>query len=249
MIPLLSNARRRLAPPLAVAAAAALLAGTASANPIVAGTTSSVSSASFDVFIPFGSPLNPTSMAISETLTGFGDFNLVREGQSGNSITLSSITAVYDGVSAVLGRFRFGSLPGVGTFTGSITDVVLDGSMSGDPSSFVSGNYLAGPHIFGIQLLDVPGGPLNLVTSAAEFTSTFDALPPFAGTVINGEDVQVFIADSDFNPISPAVGSGSNGRIRILAPVPEPSSLVLLGLALLVAVGYARFGRQGVPAP
>jgi hypothetical protein len=118
--------------------------------------------------------------------------------------------------------------------------------MPGQPSSFQSGDFSFGGASFGFELLTGPVAGLKLFTDPAvpfSFTSTFDGLPPSAGTVLHNSGADVL--NVLFNG---QVVATSSDRQIVLSAVPEPSSLILCGLATVVAGAYTAV-RRGTSNP
>lgn len=190
---------------------------------VVSGQTEIIATAIQDITLFANTAVNPGA-EFTRNVIGEGSLILNRDAQIGTTINIPSLTGVFTGSDAAFGEFRFGTLTAAGeaAFSGSITNVVQDpndpGFATGDPSSFLSGDYQVSGDFFEFELLATGA---FFTTGAVTFDSQFDGLPPSAGTIIDGGDAPVDIL---FNGV--VVGFSSNRRI---AAVPEPSSAALLG--------------------
>jgi hypothetical protein len=139
--------------------------------------------------------------------------------------------------------FGTGGDVGIGSFHGSIDNITQNpsdpGFASGDPSSFASGDYTAHITRFYFKLAD---GTILETGGDYILTAALDGLPPRTTTVLQG-------SSTDENPIylgDPSngilIGYTTNGSI-IVAPAPEPSGLVILGIGALVLLGCDRCRR------
>ena len=236
----------------AVLASVLFLASSAHADPILAGSTSFAAIAIQDVTVFANTSINPSGNDIFfDDLSGSSIATIVRDEQVGSTINISSLDGwVFEGSNA-LGDYRFGI---VGPFSGSdysgeITNVVQDpndpGFNSGDPSSFVSGDYFISGTGFGFEFTSGPLTGVVLRTDPGqnfEFEATFDGLPPSPGTLLTptpGSDqvLDVYLTDGSGNLLE-LVGTSSDRRILV---VPEPSSMLLIGLGgLLIFTGRRR---------
>ena len=214
----------------------ALAAPSVEAASIVAGTTNLPGTAIQDITLLAGTPFNPTASDILiKGLSGVGTITINRDAQVGSTITIASLAGgMYFGSDPSLGSYVFGNIaPLTGAdFSGIITNVVQDptdpGFSTGQPSSFKSGDFSFGGASFGFLFLTGPAAGIKLFTDPAvpfSFSAPFDGLPPSAGTVLmnSGPDV----LDVLFN--GAVVARSSNRRI-VLSAIPEPSSMILLGL-------------------
>jgi hypothetical protein len=217
----------------------AIAAPSVRADMIAAGETVIISRAIQDITFTPGTDFNPTGEDF--TIAGvFGDglLRLNREAQDGTTISIPSLTGVYTGFHPLLGSYRFGTLSPAGeaAFSGTISNVTLDpsdpGFASGDPSSFASGDYQVSGDFFEFELLDTPI-PILFTTGPTVFNSQFDGLPPSVGTVI----------DAGIDPVEILLNGqviGFSTNRRIIATVPEPSSLFLLGGLAFVPLLHRR---------
>lgn len=224
----------------------------AAADPIVAGTTLLPGTAIQDITLLPNTPFNPTgSPILINDLFGIGSITINRDTQAGSTIPILSLSGgFFYGSDPLLGSFVFGNIPPLtgADFSGVITNVVqnpLDpGFATGQPSSFQSGDFSFYRASFGFEFLTGPAAGIKLFTDPAvpfSFTSTFDGLPPSAGTVLNnsGPDVLNVLFNGQ------VVATSSDRRI-VLSAVPEPSSLTLFCLAAVIMGGYAAV-RRGKP--
>jgi hypothetical protein len=220
------------------------------AGPIVAGTTYLPSIAIQDITLLPNTPFNPTGSAILITgVSGLGSITINRDAQIGNRITIASIAGgQYFGSNPLLGSYVFGNVPPLtgADFSGVIKHVVQNpsdpGFATGQPSSFQSGDFSIGGNSFGFSFLTGPAAGITLFTDPNvpfSFSSTFDGLPPSAGTVLqnSGPDVLAVL----FNGIE--VAESSNRRI-IITSTPEPASLTLCGFGIVGLVAYTMRRRE-----
>jgi hypothetical protein len=227
---------------LAVATLAILAGSRAEADPIVAGVTNFPIAAIQDVELLPGTPFNMSGSSIIITdLTAVGGFSIDREAQTGSTINFTGIDAYFTAASSPIGPFVLGAGPtiGIGGFSGSITNVVqnhLDpGYATGQPSSFVSGDWQTTVSQFGL----ITGGQLLFTKDPVVFTGHLDGLPPsFGTTLVSPDPVAVYW---NFNGSDLLVGYSFDRR---LVSVPEPSSLILLGLGLSGVLLLVRRGMN-----
>jgi hypothetical protein len=239
---------------LAFILVAAVGAPRAMAAPIIAGSTLLPGTAIQDITLLPNTPFNPTgSPILINDLFGVGVITINRDTQVGTTIPISSLSGgQFFGSNALLGSYVFGNIPPLtgADFSGVITNVVQNpsdpGFATGQPSSFQSGDFSFGGASFGFEFLTGPAAGLKLFTDPNvpfSFSSTFDGLPPSAGTVLNnsGPDVLNVLFNGQ------VVATSSDRRI-VLSAIPEPPSLVLGGLAAIVAGAYTAV-RHGKSKP
>ncbi|PAY15714.1 hypothetical protein CKO51_30380 [Rhodopirellula sp. SM50] len=218
----------------------------ASAELIGAGQVSFYATAIQDITLLAGSSINPGAEILISDVTGTGNAGLNLEAQVGNTIAISSLFgwefAGTDTSGVVNGDFRFGNIPPFsGTdYSGQFTNVVQDpgdpGFATGDPSSFLSGDYAVSGDAFAFEVLSGPIAGLVLTTDPTQgftFTSSFDGLPPSVGTVLTSSgDLNLLLGTE-------VVGSSSNRRIIVTA-IPEPSAIVCLLCGTALVAGRRR---------
>jgi len=226
---------------------AAVAAVPAKAGGIIAGSTYLPGTAIQDITLLPNTPFNPTSSPILISgVSGLGSITINRDAEVGNTITIPTLAGgLFYGSNPNLGSYVFGNIPPLtgADFSGVITNVVqnpLDpGFATGQPSSFQSGDFSFGGASFGFEFLSGPAAGIKVFTDPSvpfSFSSTFDGLPPSAGTVLmnSGPDVLNILFNGE------AVAQSSNRRI-ILSSVPEPSSIVLLAAG---GIGLFCCGRR-----
>src|SRR3954471_18405600 len=187
---------------LALVLVAAAATPRAMAAPIIAGSTLLPGTAIQDITLLPNTPFNPTgSPILINDLFGVGSITINRDTQVGSTIPISSLSGgMFFGSNALLGTYVFGNIPPLtgADFSGVINNVVQNpsdpGFATGQPSSFQSGDFSFGGASFGFEFLTGPAAGLKLFTDPTvpfSFSSTFDGLPPSAGTVLNnsGPDV------------------------------------------------------------
>lgn len=209
----------------------------AMAVPIVAGQTVLPSRAIQDITLFPGTPFNPTANPIFINDV-FGDGSLIfdRNAQVGSTIVFPSLSGLYYGSHPMLGDYVFGSISPLtsANFSGSITNVVQNpadpGFATGQPSSFQSGDFSFGGSSFGFEFLTGPAAGIRLYTDPAvpfSFTSAFNGLPPSPGTVLSNSGVDFLNVTFMGTPV------GTSSDRRIIAAVPEPTSMVLVGIGVV----------------
>jgi PEP-CTERM motif len=229
---------------LALAALTILAQSQVNAEPIIPGVTNFPIAAIQDVELLPGTPFNPSGSSILITdLTAVGSFSIDRAAQAGSTISYTGIDAYFTAASSPIGPFELGAGPtiGIGGFSGSITNVVQDpldpGFSAGQPSSFVSGDFLADVSQFGLRV----GGQLLFTKDPVEFTGHLDGLPPSLGTtLVSPDQVEVYWT----NPLDGSDLLVAYSFDRRLVSVAEPSSLILLGLGLSSLAVWRRRCRR-----
>jgi hypothetical protein len=211
---------------------------------IIAGSTALPSRAIQDITLLPDTPFNQTGSEIFlPDLSGIGTIIFNRDTQTGSTIPILSLSGgQYYGSYPGLGSYVFGNIaPLTGAdFDGVITNVVQNpadpGFGTGQPSSFQSGDFSFGGNSFGFEFLGGPLDGIKLFTDPSvpfSFSAQFDGLPPNAGTLLvnSGPDVLNILFNGQI------VATSSNRRILVLDAIPEPSSLVMLGLGACGVVG------------
>lgn len=213
--------------------------GVSRAEPIVAGPTILPGIAIQDVTLLPNTPFNPTSTPIVlDDLFGIGFITINRGAQVGSTIPIESLEGgLFHGSHPLLGSYVFGNVPPLtgADFSGVIENVVQDpsdpGFATGDPSSFLSGEFSFGGASFGFEILSGPAAGVKLFTDPDvpfRFAATFDGLPPSAGTVLrnSGPDVLNVLFNGQ------VVAQSSDRRI-LLTAVPEPPAFALFGAGVI----------------
>lgn len=116
------------------------------------------------------------------------------------------------------------------------------GFPTGDPSSFVSGDFsvntffLLGIPDLGLAIYSDPAVP-------AVFTAALTGLPPPEGTILTSPDpVNLFLQVGDeIDPASDLLIGESFARTVTVTSTPEPSTILMLATAGVVALGARRF--------
>ncbi len=242
---------------LALVILTSFAAAKADAGLIVAGTTSFTSVATMDLRLLAGTVFNPGPNDIILTgVSGSGVLTINRDTQVGTTINIGSLSGgMYYGSNAALGNYVFGnvgSLTGA-DFSGSITNVVQNtadpGFATGNASSFLSGNFSFGGASFGFEFLNPPSpGPILYTdpTVPFQFTTTIDGLPNrTAATLVNSGTTNIL--NIYFNN---TLVAQSYNRTILLEPssVPEPASILMMGLGALSLLGYTRVRRARILA-
>ncbi|MDM4018433.1 hypothetical protein [Roseiconus lacunae] len=218
----------------------------ANAELIGAGQISFHATAIQDITLNGGTVINPGAEIVISDVVGTGIAGLNIGDQVGDTIPIISVFGWEfvgtDTSGVVNGDFRFGNIPPFtgADYSGQITNVVQDntdpGFATGDPSSFLSGNYSVSGDSFAFEVLTGESAGLLLTTDPAQgfsFTSTFDGLPPSAGTVITSSgDLDIYFGTE-------LVGFSSNRRIIVTA-IPEPGGVACLLLLTALVTGRRR---------
>jgi hypothetical protein len=224
-----------------------LIALPAHAAPIVAGTDLVPSVAVQTIDLLPGTPFNPGTEVLTVILTASGGFTLDRQAQTGTTIDFTIPQAIFSGVlPGPLPPLAFdlvAGVPGLNPTTGQITDVVQNpadpGFPTGNPSSFVSGDFRA--DTFFALLLPI-GTLYSDPNQAAVFTGALAGLPLPEGTVLSSPDRLniYFQMGPGFDPTRDPIVAVSYDRT--VSAVPEPSAIVLLlgGAGILVTVRRCR---------
>jgi hypothetical protein len=230
---------------LGLATLAILACPRANAEPIVAGVASFPIAAIQNVELLPGAPFNPSGSSIVVTdLTAVGGISIDHAAQFGSTIGYTGIDAYFTAASSPIGPFELGAGPtiGFGGFSGKITNVVqnpLDpGYATGQPSSFVSGDFLADVSQFGLKV----GGQLFFtIDPDLEFTDRDSASHnlTFTSTTINSSFTA---ANSVLNGIQPI----PNFRIGGDGPVTAPEVQFNVGFhtPFSLSVGHYFFVSQ-----
>ncbi len=201
------------------------------AEPIQAGNTSFPTRAIQDIVLLAGTSINPGPEIPIPGFFGDGIFGFVRETQVGDTIVFNStIDTAFYGSLPGFGDYVFGAVGPYepSDYSGTITNIVQDpsdpGFASGDPSSFVSGDWQAGGAGFALEFTSGPLVGIVLETDTAQsfgFQGLLDGLPPSPGTLFTnmGDDVLNVLFNGE------VVGTSSNRRLLV---IPEPSLFPLL---------------------
>ena len=234
---------------LALFLLAAVAAPPAKAAPIVAGATVIQSKAIQDITLLPGTPFNPTAAPIVlDDLFGIGPLTIFRDAQVGSTISFSMLDGRFFGFHPALGSYVFGRVDPLtpATYSGVISNVVQNpgdpGFATGQPSSFQSGDINWGGANFGFEFLTGPAAGIKLFTDPAvpfSFSSTYDGLPPSAGTV-NANSGPDFL-NVLFN--GQVVATSSDRRVET---IPEPSSIALLVMGAVGVWGSCWWRKNAV---
>jgi PEP-CTERM motif len=215
---------------------------------IVAGQTTFSGAAIQTVELLPGTPINPSGSSIFiNNVTAVGSFTIDRQAELGTTIVFTGNNSLFLGSDPLLGPFALGAGPplGFGGFGGTITNVVQNpgdpGFATGQPSSFASGTLNLTGASFGFSLLAIGESVFTDPAVPFAFTAILDGLPPSTGTLLSnpGADSLNILYHDDASGLNIVVAHSTNRRIII--GVPEPSSLVLVGLG---AISLGRFGLR-----
>jgi PEP-CTERM motif len=225
---------------------AAIAGASAQAALIVPGTTDLTGVAIQDLTLLPNTPFNPGPVPIFiPGVSGVATITINRDAQIGNSITIPNLAGgVFFGSNPALGSYIFGNIPPLtgADFSGIINNVVQNpadpGFATGQPSSFQSGDFSFGGASFGFEFLTGPAAGVKLFTDPAvpfSFSAHFDGLPPSQGTVLQNSGPDALNVLFNGAPVALT----SNRRI-VLESVPEPGSLALFGIGLLLVASCRR---------
>lgn len=229
----------------AAAVALGLAAAPAAAAPIIGGTESYLATGSEVVTLFAGGPLGlPTDVTFVTDKTG--SFRMVRQTQVGDRIDFALTDGVFTGnLPGFLGGLPYviTQSPDLPPAVGTIFDVVQDpadpGFAAGDRSSFRSGRHRATASF----KLIVPATGLTLYTDPAappDFTGNPTSIPYAPGTVLLAPGpVNVYLqTGASVDPsVDPVVGRMTDITVTVTAAVPEPASVVMLGVGAAGLVG------------
>jgi hypothetical protein len=225
----------------------------AQAENIVPGTMFLTGNAIQDITLNPGTMFNPGTTAVTITdVSGFGTLAISYNAEDSNhTMSFASLSGgMYSGSNPNLpGTYVFGNVPPLtgADFGGSITNVTQNpndpGFTTGQPSSFVSGDFTLGGNSFGFTFTSGPLMGVTLLTDPTtpfSFSSTFDGLPPPVGTVLESSgtnDINILFGNE-------VIGFSSDRRIVLTATsLPEPSGLILLTIGVGGLCGYVRKSR------
>ena len=232
----------------------ASLAPSASAEPIVAGTTDLQIEAIQDITLLPGTPFNPGIVADPRQRRDRVRHHHDQPRRPGRDSTIN--------IPSLAGGLLYGSNPGLpGT-------LCVRQHPAADRGGFQRRHHQRGPELRptpatrpGSRPASSPATSRSAATASGSsssparsrgsalftdpsvpfsFSATFDGLPPSPGTVIanSGPDVLNVL----FNGVP--VAESSNRRLIILAGVPEPGSAILGGLAVIVVGVWMRSTRR-----
>ena len=220
----------------------------ARAEPIRAGqfTVDVVLRQSVELFP--GTPFNPGPVSITVQADAAGTLTVTRQMQMGTTIVTSpfvQLAGVLPGPLPPLPYEIFAGTPDLPPTVGVISNVVQDpldpGFATGDPSSFVSGDFREEAYFkqaiaaLGATVYSDPSTP-------AVFTASITGLPYPEGTTFTSPGrVNLYL---QLGPVRDPATDLLIGQSfdRVLVVVPEPAGLALLGAAGVSAAGY--FGAR-----
>jgi hypothetical protein len=222
----------------------AFVAPAAKAGLLVAGSVDMLSVATMDLTLLANTPFNPTGSNIYLTgVSGTGVLTFTYNAETANGQLTGAISGgMYVGSNPLLGNYVFGN---VGDLTGSDFNAVINnvvqnsndpGFATGQASSFQSGQFVLGGDSFGFQFI---GGPVLYTdpTVPFQFTGTLDGLPPSGNASLQNSATDVL--NVLFN--GQVVAQSYDRTIHFLpSAVPEPASLLMVGIGVLGVTGFAR---------
>ena len=129
-------------------------------------------------------------------------------------------------------------------FTGDSSiapDITITGELVSPPSGFANSGTLITGNISGLEYNDAIGS-LGLITGAFDITGG-DLYPYYAGTGYQGQYAILLEFTGGVAPTDPNSDWSSAGAKGDISPVPEPSSMLLLGMGLFGLGGAVKRKR------